>query len=75
MAVFVDAEAHVDGGGGEEFGGARGYGGGGLGAQAGGQGVDCVGGEVGAGVEAEDEEEGLGDEEVLWCFEERLQRV
>lgn len=54
MAVFVDAEAHVNGGGGDEFRGARGYGCGGLGLQAGGEGVDCVGGEVGAGVEAED---------------------
>ena len=47
VAVFVDAEGHVDGGCGEEFGGPGGHACGGLGAQGRGDGVDCVCGEVG----------------------------
>lgn len=56
LAILVDAERHVDCGGGEEFVGAGGGGGGGVffGGDGGGEGVDCVGGGVGGGVEEED---------------------
>lgn len=70
LRVFVQTEGHVDGAGGEEFGGAGRDGLGGPVVQRGVQGVDGVGGEVGAEVEGGDEEEGAGEEEVVGAGEE-----
>lgn len=52
FVVFVEAERKVGGAGCDKFGGAGCGGGGGCAVDGGGRGVDCVGGEVGAEVEA-----------------------
>ena len=59
LAVFVEAEREICGACRDEFCWAWSHGRGGLVLQGGGYGVDCVGGQVGSGVEREDEEEGL----------------
>jgi len=70
LRVFVEAKGQVCGGCGEEFGGPGGSVGGGFVVKGGEGGVEEVGGEVGAGVEAEDQEKGAGSQVVCWAGEE-----
>lgn len=72
--VFVDAHADIGGGGGGEFGGARGDVRGGFILQGGGEGVDGVGGEVGCAVGDEDEGYRFGEEHGVGLEEERAER-
>lgn len=72
--VFVDAHADVGGGGGGEFGGARGDVRGGLVGKSGGEGVDGVGGQVGCAVGDEDEGDGFGEEHGVGLEEEGAER-
>lgn len=69
-AVLVEAEGQVCARRCEELGRARGAAAGGRVARRGGRGVERVGGQVGAGVEGEDQGEGLREEEVVRVQEE-----
>ena len=60
MLVFVEAEGHIDGACGEEFGWPRCCGFGGVIGEGGGESIDRVGGEIGTEVEGGDKGERAG---------------